>query len=148
MYCTIDDITPKLIAKERVIELLDDEREGEANERIFSEGGRVEECIGIADEQIDAELIEHYELPLDPVPPIVKQISTWLAIVAMYNHRQVAELPDTVKRKATWAEKKLAEYKARASQLTKDDPKAGGKRLTSKTDDDRVFSSTLLGKMP
>lgn len=87
MYCTLDDIK-KLLPEEIVIQLTDDEGQGEVNP------GRVDEAISQADAEIDSYCAVRYRVPFDPVPDLVKKCSVDLAIYNLYS-RRAEEIPQT-----------------------------------------------------
>jgi len=143
-YCTKADILEEGLTEQDIVLLCDDEKAGSGNEKIAD---RVSAAIAKADEEIDADLIEHYTVPFTTVPAIIKLISAKLAVRNLYNRRR-GENPKNVEDEAKWARSKIKEYKNRASQLSTDDPKVGGSPKTNKTADDRQFTDDLLKKMP
>jgi len=145
MYCTHNDIINEGLTEQLIVELCDDELEGSANERVKA---RETQAITKAGQEIDAELIEHYPVPLINPPAIINLIAAKLAVYFLYNRRKDGENPKSVVKEAEWARTKLREYKNRSSQLTAEDPKVGGNRLTSKSDGDRVFPADMFGKIP
>lgn len=57
----------------------------------------VTDCIGKADAEIDGYLGIRYQVPLDPVPDLVKAISVDLAVYNLHSRRPLMAMPETVK---------------------------------------------------
>jgi len=86
MYCTLDDL--KLaIDEERLIELTDDDRQGTVD------ASRVDDAISAAQGEVDGYLQERYDVPLDPVPALVKGACRDITVYHLYS-RKVEEVPE------------------------------------------------------
>lgn len=88
-YSTPDDIK-KLIPEADLIQLTDDEGTGQV---ITS---RVDEAIDQADREIDGYIGTVREVPLDPVPGLIQNLSAKMAIYYLYGRRarQWNEIPE------------------------------------------------------
>lgn len=135
-----------LIPRQDLDALLDDEALGASNEQIAV---RESAILAGVDEVIDAQLQGLYPVPFTgTVPPLVGQIADRLAAVAIYSRRP-GELPPTVKALAEWAEDRMRRIIRREIQLLPaGEPAKAQPPLTSKSDDDRIFSTDKLGQMP
>lgn len=88
-YCTQDDLL-SLVPEFEMASLT-------------TEGGEVPDatvmadCISRADAEIDGYLGIRYQVPLSPVPDLVKAMSVDLAIYNLHSRRPLLTMPDTVK---------------------------------------------------
>lgn len=89
MYCILDDL--KKSADERTIAQLTDDDAGAAVNKDV-----VTEATAASDEVIDAHLRGRYDLPLSPVPPILKQLSVAMTLFHLYARRPEGEIPEAV----------------------------------------------------
>jgi hypothetical protein len=145
-YGSIDRVAKLFVPRRDIDMLLDDESLGASNEEITK---REELILTMVDGTINATLQGLYTVPFStPVPALIEQIADRLAAVAIYSRRP-GELPPTIKALSDWAEDRLRRILRREIQLLADDPPLKSQPpLVSKSDDDRTFSSELLGKMP
>lgn len=81
-YATLTDILDQL-DEARLIELTDDEGSGAVDT------AKVTKAIGDADELIDGYVGSRYAVALDPVPPLVRQLSVALSIYSLYARRDM-----------------------------------------------------------
>ncbi len=79
-YCTKDDILTQL-DEATLIQLTDDEGSGAVC------AGFVTRAIDDADAEIDAYVGARHTVPLDPVPTIIRAMSTIIAIYNLYSRR-------------------------------------------------------------
>jgi len=87
MYCSIDDLI-KRISLEDLTQLSDDDGDGEYDENI------VNEAIEYAQDIIDGYVGKKYQVPLDPIPEIIKRIAVDLAIYWLYSRSD--EIPEEI----------------------------------------------------
>jgi phage gp36-like protein len=79
-YCTEDDILLQL-DRDTLIQLTDDDNEG----KIIDD--HVTAAIADADAEIDAHCQGRYDIPLSPVPAMIKKISVDMAVYHLYSRR-------------------------------------------------------------
>lgn len=92
-YCSLPDL--QLAVPEQTLIWLsnDDESAAAMNEAV------VEEAVKQAEELVDAHLRGRYNLPIDPVPSVVKDVTVNLARHWLYARRpEGSDLPDAVTR--------------------------------------------------
>lgn len=87
-YSTQDDIE-KLIPAADLADLTSEDSSVDA--------AVVADCIAKADAEIDGYLGIKYQVPLSPVPDLVKAMSVDLAIYNLHKRRPLMPMPDTVK---------------------------------------------------
>jgi len=97
MYSALDDLI-SLIPEERLLQLTDDEQEGEF---IISPPNapysKIVAAIEDADTIIDSFLVENYEVPFTTIiPKLVTQISTNLAIYTLYTRSHDLDAPEGI----------------------------------------------------
>lgn len=80
MYCATADLE-KLMSAESLRQLADDGPDGPAYEAVLAE------AIEQADREIDAYIGVVQEVPLDPVPPLVANLSAKIAVYNLYRRR-------------------------------------------------------------
>ncbi len=114
MYCTRTDIEQKRLAREHLLDLVDDERTGEFYDGADAEvpddntlplysdtdsviNTRVRECIEDADNEINASLSGIYAVPIGEgqVPAIVNTLSVNISTYYLYVRRGI--VPDSIK---------------------------------------------------
>ncbi len=88
-YCTEEDLV-KILPEETLRQMTDDERVGGSDEL----SARIVEAIALADGEIDTYLTDLVTLPIDPVPPIIRQCSCSIAIYNLYS-RNDETIPET-----------------------------------------------------
>ncbi len=88
-YCTQDDIE-KFIPAESLASLTT-ENEDEPDAAV------VADCIARADAEIDGYLGIRYQVPVSPVPDLVKAMSVDLAIYNLHKRRPLMSMPDICK---------------------------------------------------
>jgi phage gp36-like protein len=81
-YSDIDDIK-NAISEAELIQLTDDAGAGEVNETV------VVAAIVDADSEIDSYAMVLYDVPFAPVPPVIKKLSTRIAIHNLFQRRQI-----------------------------------------------------------
>ena len=137
-YCTLDDL--KLaIDEERLLELTDDEGLGEIVQ------ARIDEAIATAQGEVDGFLQERYEVPLDPVPALVKGACRDIAIYHLYS-RKVDVLPEIRVKRHDNSVKMLTHIAAGKISLGVADPPAEVNADTVRVKaPDRIFSDDELG---
>jgi phage gp36-like protein len=105
-YCTINDIMAVEPA-DSLLDLTDDEGAGSIVD------SRVNAAIDAADAEIDSHLHGRAgELPLSPVPELIKNLSCEIAIIRLYKRRFGMNLPEGVRERLRATEKKLADIQA------------------------------------
>lgn len=138
-YSVLDDIQ-KMIPKDTVIQLTDDEGAGTMN------AARITEAIAQADSEIDAYLGSRYDVPFATVPDVVKKISVDLAIYNVYS-RRVEEIPATrVDRykNAIRLLEGIRDGKISIGEAT-EPPGETDQVKVSTSEDDRIFTRDKLG---
>jgi len=139
-YSALTDIE-KLIPEETVIQLTDDEGTGEVVQ------DPVTEAIAKADSEIDAYLAAQYDVPLSPVPALIRNLSTDIAIYNLYS-RRVEEIPQTRAERYKNAIRILEKISKGEISLGTGDPgvsaSADESAEISKTEEDRIFTRTKL----
>jgi phage gp36-like protein len=79
-YCTLDDIK-KQLPESVITSLTDDAMTGSVDEAV------VAEAIADADAEIDAWVGGRYTLPFNPVPDVIRKVSTDIAIYNLFSRR-------------------------------------------------------------
>ena len=146
MYCTQDDLL-KVIALETLVQLTDDEGEGEDNPEIED---RVIGAIEAAENLINGYCQPRYTLPFDPVPGLIRDISVDVTIFNLFSRRDwdVSETSGKWSGRYKAAVKKLEAIGAGRIQLAlgeegdSTDPETP---VASRTRT-KVFDSTTMGK--
>lgn len=137
MYCTLADIK-NAISEEVIIQLTDDNNLGVINE------DNVNQAIQTADAEIDGYCAAKYAVPLNPAPPIIKGLSTEIAVYYLYKRRMA---PEKIEKAYDKAVGRLKDISRGLLTLGVDPPpeatSAGGAEA-NKTEEDRIFT---LGKM-
>lgn len=89
---------------------------------------------------------EDYDLPFDPVPPVIADIACRLTLVKLWERRDAANLPESIERmRRDILERELVML--RASGIPGATPKDGGavfEVYSNKTKDDRVFRKDVM----
>jgi len=83
MYCTRDDLL-KVISLEYLVQLTDDEDEGEDNPEIDD---RVISAIEQAENLINGYCQPRYTLPFDPVPGLIRDLAVDITIYNLFSRR-------------------------------------------------------------
>lgn len=138
-YSILTDIQ-KLIPETVVIQLTDDEDTGSVVT------ARVDEAIAQADAEIDSYCGGRYKVPFATVPDICRKISVDIAIYNLYS-RKVEEIPPTRAERYKNAIRQLEGIAKGMISIGEDpEPEAPTQSgiQTSKTSDDRIFTSDTL----
>ncbi len=98
MYSTAAQIL-KLLPEYEVLQLADDDAAGLIDDPAVT--AVLEETIEQADREIDAYVGTVKRVPLSPVPALIENLSTKLAIHHLYLRRPGVEEPDTWQRETT-----------------------------------------------
>jgi phage gp36-like protein len=98
MYSTVAQIL-KLLPEYEVLQLADDDAAGLLDDSAVT--AVLEEAIEQADREIDAYVGTVKRVPLSPVPALIENLSTKLAIHHLYLRRPGVEEPDTWQRETT-----------------------------------------------
>lgn len=138
-YSTLADTLDQL-DESRLIELTDDEGIGTVGV------ARVEKAISDADQVIDGYIGSRYSVPLDPAPPILRQLSVALAVYNLYARRDL--MPDIRAENNKWAIRTLELIGAGKVSLGAQDPdgnppEKAGIGYSAK---DQIFSSDKLDR--
>ena len=94
MYCTLDDLLERM-PREQLTQLSDDgELQNEPNQEV------IDSLISSAGDIVDGYLRGRYQLPLSPVPPLIKRIVVDLVVLDLWARRPQmnGELPKAVER--------------------------------------------------
>lgn len=137
-YSIKDDIL-KALSLDNIIGLTDDDGLGVVDDNVVSQ------MIADADAVIDTYLEGHYDLPLNPVPAMIKRLSVALAIYNLYARRPQMEIPESVKTSRQDGIRFLAQVSAKKVSLGAGQPAtttSGGVVLV--TGNDRLFSRDKL----
>lgn len=139
MYCTLNDL--KLAIDEaRLLELTDDEGLGAINQ------ARIDAAIGTAQGEVDGWLQERYDVPLDPVPALIKGACVDVALFHLYS-RRMETMPDVRIKRYDNAIKllaRIADGKISLGVTAPPEETNSGKVLV--TASTRLFSDTELDK--
>lgn len=137
-YCDQDDILEQ-VDSETVIQLTDDSDVGVIDESI------VTRAIERADAEINAHCQGRYDIPLDPVPDIIRDKSTDIAIYHLHSRR--GDPPANVVERYKIAIRFLEKIATGGIQLGTATPAvtSTGSPVRVTTDkDDRVFTMTTM----
>lgn len=139
-YCTQDDILNQL-DEAILIQLTDDENAGSAD------ADRVMRAIADADQEIDTHVGTRHTVPLDPVPPLVRKLSTDIAVYNLYGRRPAGP-PEHIKDRYTAAVRLLELIAKGLASLGAQDPEgsppAADAPQMASTNPGRVFSRDKL----
>jgi len=92
MYASIDDLK-SLLSEQELIDLTDDEESGVVNDEI------VNKAIEDASAEVDAFLIGRYEVPILPVPKVIRKLCVDIAIYNLFSRRLQDEIPENVRKR-------------------------------------------------
>jgi len=136
-YCSLDDLK-EIIPEDNLIQLTDDNNIG------IIDQSKIDTAISNADIMIDGYLRGHYDLPLDPVPGIIKKISTDIALYNLYSRRFEMDIPDGMRDRYKNALKLLELIQS--GKVTIMNLEASESRVykTNKSSDDRMFPKETL----
>jgi phage gp36-like protein len=137
-YSTLDDLKND-ISEEQLIQLTDDAGAGVVDETV------VTDAIADADSEIDSYLRNRYQLPLDPVPRVVKKLSVGIALYYLFYRRQIVDEAISIRYKdAVNLLKLIAKGEVQLVDAEGDRVVDEGGPQASKTEEDRVFSDGKL----
>ena len=80
-YCTQDDISPAQLDEDILVQLTDDDGDGDVVD------DPVDRAIADAGAEIDAYCMGRYTVPLSPVPAMIRRIAVDMAIYHLYSRR-------------------------------------------------------------
>lgn len=140
-YSTSDDLA---LTTTLLLDLADDDDNGEVD------AGVVEAAIERADRRVDAYLRGRYELPFDPVPKEVVEISASLAVYYLLERRQITP-PEGVKQRRDDAMTLLKDLQSGRASLDEtgqasDLDRKPGRIVTNRTAGDKMFSTDVLNR--
>jgi len=137
MYCTIDDLTARLVA-EQLAALADDDGDGAADDSV------VAAAIADAQAEIDARLAPRYAVPFETAPAVARAIGATLAIERLYLRRR--ETPPEGFRVAIDAARMLLDRLASGEADIREDGRSFGRRVSDSTTRgaEKVFRSDDL----
>ncbi len=104
MYSTIADLL-KLLPEDEVLQLADDDSSGSVADIVVT--AVLEDVIDQADREIDTYVGTVLEVPLSPVPAVIANLSTKLAIHNLYLRRPAVAEPDVWQRETTRCQRLL-----------------------------------------
>lgn len=143
-YCTLSDIRG-MAPESDLVELTDETDAGVIDQ------AKIDAAIGYADELIDGYLRGRYDLPMSPVPGMLKNLSADIALYRLYKNRSKLAVPEAIKDGYTNAVKLLGAIQAGTINLgvggaasAGDIPSSGGAAVSTPTSG-RVFSRDNLG---
>jgi phage gp36-like protein len=140
-YSTLDDIRAQ-IDESKLIQLTDDEGSGTVAEH------RVTGAIEDADQEIDGYIGAGRQVPLSPVPPVIRKLSTDIAVYNLYSRRDT--VPEGRLERYRAAVRFLEQVAAGKISLGANDPEGSppetGSPRMAEENPERAFSrSTLHG---
>ncbi len=144
-YCTLTDIRG-MAPESDLVELTDDSDAGVIDQ------AKIDAAIGYADELINGYLRGKYDLPMSPVPPLLKNLAADIALYRLYKNRSKLAVPEAIKDGHANAIKLLGAIQAGTIALgvggtgtasAGDIPSSGG--AVSTPTSGRVFSRDNLG---
>jgi len=136
-YCSLTDLK-KVEPEAQLIQLTDDAGSGLIDETNLAG------AISGADSLINTYLRGHAELPLDPVPDIIVQISAELAICNLYKRRFGSSMPETMKDRQKWAEGKLLQIVNGQIKISEEQQAAASEAHAVIRTPEKEFPSTVL----
>lgn len=143
-YCTLDDLK-KCLPEEDLVQLTDDAGTGAIDT------AKTDEAIASADALIEGYTRGRYVVPFDPVPDLIRQTSARLALYELFNRKQALKVPDQIRK--TYEDQLALLDRLRKGEVilsataTSADGVASDYR-TNKADTDRIFTKTVLDRMP
>lgn len=137
-YCTADDIVLRQPEID-LVKLTDDRGLGQVNDKVLAA------AIEDADAIIDSHISGRLEVPLSPVPKLIRRLSVDLTLHFLHQRRGL----ETYKARFEDARGILEEIRAgRLAIGVEADENSSAFFFTNKDRDDRFFSEELLGRMP
>ena len=137
MYCTIDDLL-LAIDEDRLIELTDDANSGMVNQAV------VDEAIATAQGEVDGYLQERYDVPLNPVPALIKGACRDISLFHLFS-RRMDELPEIRTQRYDNAVKLLTSIARGSISLgVSDHPEETNADTVRVSASDPIFSDTEL----
>lgn len=140
-YSTSDDLA---LTATLLLDLADDDDNGGVD------AGVVDAAIERADRRVDAYLRGRYELPFDPVPKEVVEISASLAVYYLFERRQITP-QEGVKQRRDDAMTLLKDLQSGRASLdetgqSSDLDRKPGRIVTNRTPGDKMFSTDVLNR--
>lgn len=138
-YCSLFDLFQH-ISESDLIAITDDADTGSINQQV------IDRAIHDADAEINAYVAGKYDVPLDPVPPIITKISVDLAIYRLSGRRG---LPIPEDRKFRYQEcirmlRDIQKGSATLGGTTTNSQQSGSGPLSTSTSDNRIFTMTSM----
>jgi phage gp36-like protein len=138
-YCTYEDLCA-VLPEPRLIELTDDENTGQVNM------DRIGAAIAAADDEINGYLAGRYDVPLAPVPGLIKNLAREIALFNLYS-RTHDDVPKIRQGRHDHAVSVLTKLAAGAIALGVTEPPPAVNADTLKVSSgDRLFSDAELAK--
>ena len=140
-YCKEVDVSNA--ATKRTVRQLTDDAQGSTIESVI-----VTQAIAWADDRINGYLRAQHDVPITPVPALVKQMSIDLTVYRLYNRRLDRGIPDSVEFLFERNEKTLEKINKGLIQLSDSTSIAstGGFYAGNKTSSSQVNTDTNLNK--
>lgn len=141
-YCTLSDIEKHLQTSD-IVQLTNDAGGATIDQAV------VDEAILAAGDLIDGYVGGLYALPFDSPPGILQRLAVTLAIWELYNRRTFLTVSPELKKRRDEALETLELIRNGKLKLGLPAPGNAGRKmvLVSKSDEDRVFPSSLLDRM-
>lgn len=141
-YCSLADLQLAIPPQTLIWLSNDDESATAMNQAV------VEEAVRQAEELVDAHLRGRYNLPLDPVPSVVKDMTVNLARHWLYARRpEGSELPDAVTRTYKSALQMLEGTSADTVKVTRRAPNKASAEAQAKAELDRRLLERTSGEI-
>jgi phage gp36-like protein len=135
-----------IIPEKRLLELCDDSNVGEfvanpANDPYTVLIARISD----ADALIDAHLSDHYTVPVSPTPDIIRYLSGHLTVYMLFDRAHDTDMPEGLVKKREYVTKIMTQIKEGKLRIPGKQRRLDS--VSSKTEDDRVFTDDLLSLM-
>lgn len=107
---------------------------------------RIESTREDADQYIDSFLRAHYEVPLDPVPGLIRTLSVNLHKYNLYERRDVINTPDNIIDLEKKATNRLKMIQAGTIKIQEQPDVGSGQIAVNKQKSDKMFPDDLLDR--
>jgi len=141
-YCTLDDIIARRLTNEKLVELTNDTPQSTVIDQV-----KVDAAIADAQEEIDGYLRGRVNLPLEPVPAIIRRIAVDITTRNLYRRRLDPLRPESLDKDY---KEDLAKLEAiRRGDISISAEEVGRSQATIRTNKrrgDRMFGKRCLGE--
>jgi len=141
-YCTLDDMIARRLTNEKLVELTNDTPASAVIDQV-----KVDAAIADAQEEIDGYLRGRVNLPLEPVPAIIRRIAVDIATRNLYRRRLDLLRPESLDKDYKDDLAKLEAIRRGDISISSEDVSRSQATIrTNKRRGDRMFDKRRLGE--